>query len=411
MVAVAGGVVALAGLGAALLVPRSPSAAPELRVGWNIARETVRLVRDAHGNRPVWLSTLGITWFWIIGATLLAAFPTLARDDLHADGHVVTLMLAFFSIGIGAGSVACARLLHGEVSARYVPFAAIGISLFTFDFARAGSTAGTLADVHAMLSHFAGWRVLLDLTLLAFCGGIYSVPLYALLQERAPVSHRSRIIAANNVVNAAGMVGAAAGRRQALSAAGLSAPWILVIAAGANLLVAGWIVRILPQETLRALFRWLFSTFHGVDPARARQHADRRAHRRRRQPPELPRRLLPRRLPAGHADLSPSTSGMARHLVGAPVPRRRAQLPVDLANPFGTRAMIRAVQAGETLVIFPEGRITKTGALMKVYEGAGMVADKRRRHAGAGAHRRAAVQPFLPPARQAAPPLVSRACR
>jgi acyl-[acyl-carrier-protein]-phospholipid O-acyltransferase/long-chain-fatty-acid--[acyl-carrier-protein] ligase len=178
---------------------------------------------------------------------MLAAFPPLARDTLHADGHVVTLMLAAFSLGIGVGSVACARLLHGEVSARLVPYAAFGLSVFIWDFARTSSAglglgAGSLANMHAVLNSFVGLRMLADLTLLAVCGGLYSVPLYALIQERSEVARRSRMIACNNVVNAAAMV-VAAGMTALLSSLDVSPPWILQITAGANLLVVAWMAR------------------------------------------------------------------------------------------------------------------------------------------------------------------------
>src|SRR5271168_3912344 len=197
--------ISLLGLGVAFGIPAAPAADNTLRIGWNILRETVEVTRQAAANRPVWLSILGLSWFWAIGATLLSEFPTIARDALGADGHVVTLLLTMFAVGIGVGSMLCARLLHGDVSARYVPFAAFGITLFTWDFA---STVIGLraADVAAVLASLAGWRMLVDLLLLSVCGGLYSVPLYAIVQEMSEPSHRARMIAANNIVNAVMMV-------------------------------------------------------------------------------------------------------------------------------------------------------------------------------------------------------------
>ena len=245
IVAAAGVAVSLAGIVAAYFVPLAPAGAPGLQIGWNILRETRTLLREAKQNRPVWLSLLGISWFWAVGATLLAEFPTIARVNLHAGGHVVTLMLAGFSIGVGLGSVFCARLLRGEVSARLVPFAAIGISLFTADFAFAAISAGALHNVPQMFGSWQGRRMLADLILLAACGGVYSVPLYAICQEQSAASHRSRMIAANNVLNALAMVLAA------VITAGLyslwpSGPGILIVTAIANIVVALWIFRTLP---------------------------------------------------------------------------------------------------------------------------------------------------------------------
>ena len=99
-------------------------------------------MRHAAAIRPIWLSVLGLSWFWTMGATLMTEFPVVARDTLHSDGTVLTLLLSVFAIGVGVGSMQCARLLHGEVSARLVPFAALGISLFCWDFASAAASAG-----------------------------------------------------------------------------------------------------------------------------------------------------------------------------------------------------------------------------------------------------------------------------
>ncbi len=255
IVSAAGMAVALAGVAGAALVPRAPSHAPDLRLGWNLPRETAALLRAARACRPVWLSLLGLSWFWTLGATVLAELPTLVRDGLHAGSPVFTLMLAFFSVGVGAGSVLCSRLLRGEVSARLVPSAAIGLSVFLCDFGLAVRHAEGLATVSAVLHSPAGWRMLLDLLLLAACGGLYSVPLYALIQERSPKAEQARMVAANNVVNA-GAITAGAVATAWLAVLGVTPASILVGCAGLNLLVAGWMVRILPQDTLRAVFRW-----------------------------------------------------------------------------------------------------------------------------------------------------------
>ena len=177
---------------------------------------------------------LGLSWFWTVGATLMTEFPVIARDTLHGDGTVMTLLLSVFAIGVGAGSIGCARLLHGEVSPRFVPFAALGISLFCWDFAHACTeAAGDLANAAAVVGSFQGWRIGIDLFLLAGCGGIFSVPLYAIIQDAARPAERSRMVAANNVMNAVFMVlGAAAAA--SLAAFGLSAPSVLSLTAVAR---------------------------------------------------------------------------------------------------------------------------------------------------------------------------------
>ena len=127
------------------MIPVSPAADPALRISPNLFTETWRVTRHAASIRPIWLWVLGLSWFWTIGATLMTEFPVVARDTLHSDGTVLTLLLSVFAIGVGVGSMQCARLLHGEVSARLVPFAALGISLFCWDFASSAASAGSIA--------------------------------------------------------------------------------------------------------------------------------------------------------------------------------------------------------------------------------------------------------------------------
>ncbi len=378
IVSAAGLAVAVAGTVAALFVPRAPSTTPKLRIGLNLVRETTRLLATARANRPVWLSLLGLSWFWAIGATVLAELPTVVKNDLHAEPPVFTLMLAFFSLGVGAGSTVCSRLLRGEVSPKLVPFAALGLSLFLGDFGLAVSAAPSLPTIGAMLHSFAGWHMLIDLLLLAACGGLYSVPLYAMMQDRSAPGEQARMIAANNIVNAVAITAGAA-LTAGLALAGV-APWaVLVLAAVANLLVAGWIVRILPQSTLRAVFRWYFVTLHGMT-IKGLDNL----------PPPDTRRVyvvnhqsfldgcfvaafLPGS-PVFAVNVHTAQKWWARPLLAAVRTFR-----VDPANPYSTKTMVRAVKDGQALVVFPEGRLTTTGSLMKVYEGAGMVAD----HAGA----------------------------
>jgi MFS family permease len=241
IVAAAGLAIALAGVAAACAIPPAPSSAVGLHVGWNLWRETTALLRAARANRLLWRCLLGLSWFWVVGATLLTELPTLVRNDLGADAHVVTLMLAFFSVGVGVGSVLCARLLKGEVTSRYVPLAAIGLAVFIWDFAHSVSLARgiapPLADISAVLASPAGWRMLADLFVLSACGGLYSVPLYAIVQENAAADERARMIGANNVLNALAMV-AAAIVTAVLALAGVSPVSILMVAAIGNLPVA-----------------------------------------------------------------------------------------------------------------------------------------------------------------------------
>jgi MFS family permease len=240
---------ALAGVGliSALRIPAQPAADASLRVGWNLFAETARVLGAARRVRPIWLALLGVSWFWTMGATLMTEFPVLGRDTLGSDGTVLTLLLTVFAVGVGVGSIGCAYLLKGRLSVRLVPWAALGISLFCADLAWAAWLAqadGGLASAWAVASSGHGWRMMADLFLLAMCGGAFSVPLYAVMQHTAARAERSRMVGANNVMNALFMVAGAAAAA-GLAAAGLDAPAVLLVAAGANLLVVAWLWRVL----------------------------------------------------------------------------------------------------------------------------------------------------------------------
>jgi hypothetical protein len=244
---------ALAVLGAwsALQIPAAPPGDPSLRVSPNIIAETWRITRHAALLRPIWFAILGLSWFWTIGAALITEFPVIARDTLGSDGTVLTLLLTVFALGVGFGSMQSARLLHGRVSARIVPFAGIGISVFCWDYASAAASAGSIPTALSAISTVSGWRIIFDLFLLATCGGVFSVPLYAIIQDRAAPTERARMLAANNIMNALFMVAGAAATAGA-AAIGWKAPQFLHAAAAVNLLVAVWILRILRSEASAA---------------------------------------------------------------------------------------------------------------------------------------------------------------
>ena len=222
-----------------LLVPRSPAPDPGLAINPNPLQETWRILRFAAGNRTVFLSILGISWFWFYGAMLLTQFPNLVRNVLHGNEHAVTLLLVVFSIGIGAGSLLCERLSGHKVELGLVPFGSIGMTLFGIELGYATSTAAGMDG-----------RILIDLFLVGAFGGFYIVPLYALVQSRSEPVRRSRIIAPNNVLNAVFIV-AAAGVAIALLAAGLSIPQLFLVAALMNAAVALYIFTLVPEFLMR----------------------------------------------------------------------------------------------------------------------------------------------------------------
>ncbi len=232
---------ALAGIASARKIPPAIAAAPALKPDWNLWRANARLLRAAAANRRVWFACWGISWFWALGATVLAAFPVLAKVRLHADGHVVTLMLGVFALGVGAGSLGAARFAHARNLLRAVLPAGLGMSLFIGDFAIATAHL-SVPDVPSLLAHAEGWRALADLAATAICGGLFSVPFYVLLQASAAPAERARMVSANNVLNA-GATLLAGGVEAVAYARGIGPGAILTAAATLNLLVMAWIWR------------------------------------------------------------------------------------------------------------------------------------------------------------------------
>jgi 1-acyl-sn-glycerol-3-phosphate acyltransferase len=224
------------GLVASRFIPRAPPADPGLRINWNPLTETWRILRFTSRNRTVFLSVLGISWFWFYGALLVTQFPNLARIVLSQESTYVTLLLVVFSVGVGLGSLLCERLSGHKVELGLVPFGSIGLTLFGLDLAFAAPQGG--------------WRLLADLALLGVFGGFYIVPLYALVQARSEPSHRSRVIAGNNVLNAVFIV-AAAVIAIALLGAGLTIPQLFLVAALMNAAVALYIYTLVPEFLMR----------------------------------------------------------------------------------------------------------------------------------------------------------------
>jgi 1-acyl-sn-glycerol-3-phosphate acyltransferase len=244
--------VALVGRITAQAVPASPSSDPQLRINWNPVTETWRNLMLARENIVVFRSLLGISWMWFFGAVFLSLFPAFAKDVLHGNEQVASLLLVVFSIGIGTGSLLCEMLSKRHVEIGLVPMGAIGMSVFAIDlyFASRGLAPSAGFGLGAFLAEPAHWRVMADLALLSLFAGLYSVPMYALIQLRSQPSHRARIIAANNILNALFMIVSSIGVG-ALLAANFTIPQVFLITGLLNAVVAFYIFMLVPEYFLR----------------------------------------------------------------------------------------------------------------------------------------------------------------
>jgi 1-acyl-sn-glycerol-3-phosphate acyltransferase len=369
-VAYAGLVIAVLGYLCSRGIPAAPAPVPGLVVSLNPLSETWRNIGFARENRTVFLSILGISWFWLYGALFLAQFPAYAKNVLGGSETSVTLLLAVFTIGIGLGSLLCERLSAGHVEIGLVPFGSIGLTLFGIDLAFASPAllpAGAPLPLAGLLALHATWRVLFDLFALGLFGGFFIVPLYALIQLRSAPEQRARIIAANNILNALFMVCgslAAAG----MLGNGISIPVLFGIAALCNAVVAVYIYSLVPEFMLRFI-AWLL--VHSVYRLQQKGLTN---------IPEEGAAVLvcnhvsfvdpiviaaasrrPIRFVMDYRIYrTPLINFVFRHMHAIPIaPARDDAAMMEAAF----EAVASALEAGELVAIFPEGKITDTGEL------------------------------------------------
>ena len=366
---------------AARRIPPAPPPRPDGEVRFNLLASTWRILGELARHPRLFGAAIAISWFWALGLVVLGLTPLLAKDLLGANETVANLFIALFTVGIALGAWAAARLLHGDISPRLTPIAALFMTLALADFWHAVSalpasaTPSALGGLGAFLATWQGWRLFLDVSLLAFFGGIFVVPLYAWLQHEAPEEERARIIAANNVLNALLMAIASAAMGWALKQ-GATLSHVLLTLTALQALVTLYLVWRMPAAFLRSIGTILFRLLYrvevtGLEHLRA---AGERAVIVSNHVSWLDGPLL--------ATFLPRETAYAVHTaeVERPIVRLLAKifhlLPIDPVNPMAIRTLIHAVEENRKVVIFPEGRISTTGGLMKIYEGPGLIAHK-----------------------------------
>jgi 1-acyl-sn-glycerol-3-phosphate acyltransferase len=391
---------AIAGRIASQFIPHSPAPDAALSINWNPFSETWRNLKLAARNRSLLHSLLGISWMWFVGSTFLTAITPFARQVLGGDENVVTLLLATFSVGVGLGALGCERLSGRKVEIGLVPFGSIGMTLFAVDLWLAskgmgagGSAAAALPaqaeaqaagaryiGIGAFLDQPAHWRIMADLFLLALFSGFYSVPLYAVIQARAEPTHRARIIAANNILNALFMIVAAL-MSKALLDAGLSLAQLFLVVGIMNAAVAAYIYTLVPEFLMRFLCWLLIHTVYRLE----KKGLDNI-------PEDGPAVIV-----ANHvsfvdalvilaASPRPIRFVMDHNIFKVPVLSFifRTGKAIPIASARENEALLnaaydeiaKALEAGELVGIFPEGRITDTGELYPFKGGIKRIIDR-----------------------------------
>ena len=258
-------VIAVIGYISSRSIPKAPAVAPELKVNWNFITETVRNIGFIRENRVVLNSVLGISWFWFFGATFLVQIPSFSENVLGGDERLMSMLLAMFIVGISTGSLLCERLSGGQVEIGLVPLGAMGLTFFGIDlFFASPTTLMHYADLAAFFAVSSNWRIVFDLMMIGIFSGFYIVPLYALVQQRTTPSHRSRVIAGNNILNSLFMVVSAIIAMLLLGRAGFTIPQLFLFTAILNLVVSIYIFSLVPEFLMRFLVWLLIHTIYKV---------------------------------------------------------------------------------------------------------------------------------------------------
>jgi acyl-[acyl-carrier-protein]-phospholipid O-acyltransferase / long-chain-fatty-acid--[acyl-carrier-protein] ligase len=363
---------------ASLFIPRTGEGAPNLTVNPNIAASTIGLIKYVRAEPRLWWGAMVASWFWLIGIVVLSLLPTLSRHVVGGTDGVITLFLTIFSVAVAVGSGLAAWLAHGRIVLLPTLVGAILLGLFALDL---GWTASALVpsanpiDVAHYFSSPHSLHLAVDLAGLAAGGGLFIVPTFAAIQAWAGPDHRARVIAAVNVLNAAFMVVGAL-LFGLLEELGVGIPVLFALIGVANLVVAVIIARTLPTSwlndflsiVLRVVYRLEVAGIENV--AKAGDNAIIAMNHVSFLDAPVAMAILPKR-PVFAVD-----TGIAQRWWIQPFLPFVRTMALDPLKPMALRTIINAVREGNMLVIFPEGRITITGSLMKIYDGAAMIADK-----------------------------------
>ena len=370
--------VALACYISSRFIPGTGGEAPDLRIDANIFRSTRSLLLDLWSDRRLWITGVMVSLFWMFGAIALSVLPPMIKLRMGGEEMVVTAYLAVFAISVAIGSGLGAFFCAGRIVLLPAPAATLVLAFFSAELALALHSLPAAAAQIAVGDFFkqpAAWRVGFDLAAMAVAGGVLAVPSFAAAQAWAPAEKRARVVAAINVLNAAFMV-AGTLAVAALQKAGLGLDGVFALMALAALIAAAWMFARLPTSPMRDFLSILFRAFYRLEVkgrdniAKAGPNAIIALNHVSFLDAALALSLL------DHDPIFAIDTGIAERWWVKPFLRFVRVYPLDPTKPMATRGLIHAVRDGETLVIFPEGRLTVTGSLMKVYDGAGMIADK-----------------------------------
>ena len=361
-------------------MPSAPSPQPDMKMNYNLASETWDVLKQAAQKSDVFLAILGISWFWLLGSVFVTQIIPFTRRDLSANENCATLILVVFSVATAAGSVFCNKLLAGKISLKYVPFAAALMSVFIFTLCMGAGSFGVIGNDAAlsspitMITSASGLLVLISLFLLAFCSGLFVVPLFALMLARTPYYRRARVVGATNIMNAIFMVFGAVMSAWLLTR-GWSSRGLYLLLGVTNIGVVIYLFLKLPQTLFAAFARGIMRFLYRVE-VKGMEHYDAAGNKALIVPNHtsfLDGPLLSCFLPE-RAAFAISTQ-MSKAWWVKPAFYLYDMVSIDPLNPLSLRLLVNRLKRHQKVVIFPEGRLTVTGGLMKIYEGPAAIAN------------------------------------
>lgn len=368
----------LMGLYFSLKLPISEPADPTIKISKNQYRESIELIKHAAKDRVLFMSIIGISWFWVVGGVMLTQIGSYGKDVIGVNPSVASVFMVLFTLGIGVGSYLCSRWMKGNIDAHLVPWGAVGTTLFLLDLVIVSNSLSLTGPENIgfaqFFSHGTNWRICFDLLMIAACAGICMVPLYSILQTQSDEKECSRMIAANNIMNSFFMVLSSIVTAVLISL-NVTILNIFLIVSILNLFAMHKLSGIVPESILQLILQAIFKSLFRVEVKGLENFK------------AAGDRVL---IIANHTSFIDST------LIFAFIPDKLSfaiyrqyvnhwwirlitsgidLFPVEPTNPMATKRLIEYLRKDKKCVIFPEGRISVTGSLMKIYDGPGMIAD------------------------------------
>ncbi len=372
-------IIALIGFVASLFIPPAKSKNSKLKVHINFLKGTFDVLKYIYKRPHLLRIIIGISWFWFIGATFLTVIPLFTKEILHGNQNIVTFLLVVLIMGIGIGAIGSYKILKGQLSAKFVPISGVGMSVFIVLMINSGQTLNSpIIKLYDFLS-FNGLYILVSILGVSLFGGFFSVPLYALLQHWSKPEHRSRNISANNITNAMFLVGSSLTAMLIFKLGG-GIYALLILTAIANFGISMYMLKIVPRviiiSQIKKCIRFVLSFLYRVkiDGLENLKNMSPRAIIIVNHVSLLDAVLLWAFFPERF--VYPVDLNTAKLWWVKPILLLAKSIPLDPRHPFSLKKLISLIEKGQRIVIFPEGRITVTGSIMKIYEGTGYISMK-----------------------------------